>query len=107
MVADQLPINDIAEQTVDVLVAAALLRLVEAEILPIADAWHQLDAVQVGQVTASTVQLLQSHVALIHVRQLMWRHAVRQVPRRLVGAQVATHGKDGKQIGDRAKPGAD
>jgi hypothetical protein len=46
---DQVPVDRLAKEGVDVLVADALAGPIEDEIFPVPDAWHQLNPQQVGE----------------------------------------------------------
>ena len=49
MIPDQLPVNHVAEQAINMQLTGALVGSVEAQVFPISDARHQLDACQVRE----------------------------------------------------------
>ncbi len=46
---DQIPVDRVAEQVVDVLISGVLRWSEEAQVFPVADPWHELDAEQMCQ----------------------------------------------------------
>mmetsp|Transcript_53305 Transcript_53305/g.125288 ORF Transcript_53305/g.125288 Transcript_53305/m.125288 type:complete len:764 (-) Transcript_53305:163-2454(-) len=82
-----------------VLLVEVVLGAIGRDFLAVAPELGQLQPqIQLGQVAAGLIELVQAHVPAVHEGQLVGRDAVGEVARGLARAEVAAHGEHGEQL---------